>query len=67
MVNVMAADAVLDPSPGGHEADDPLDAWLLALADASGADWLVTGEARWPRGCAIWPSAASATGRQQPQ
>ena len=46
MVNALAADALPDPPPGGHEADDPHDAWLLALAEASGADWLVTGDRR---------------------
>ena len=46
MVNALAADALPDPPLGGHEADDPDDAWLLALAEASGADWLVTGDRR---------------------
>jgi uncharacterized protein len=46
MVNALAAGALPDPPPGGHEADDPDDAWLLALAEASGADWLVTGDRR---------------------
>lgn len=30
--------------PSAHEAEDPNDAWLLALAEASDADWLVTGD-----------------------
>ena len=54
MVNALAADALPDPPPGGHEADNPDDTWLLALAEASGADWLVTGDRRsglLPRGC----------------
>lgn len=46
MVNALAAGALSDPPPGGHEANDPHDAWLLALAEASGADWLVTGDRR---------------------
>lgn len=32
--------------PDGYEAADPDDAWLLALADAGRADWLVTGDKR---------------------
>ena len=46
MVNAMAAGALPDPPPGAHEADDPHDAWLLALAEAARADWLVTGDRR---------------------
>jgi hypothetical protein len=46
VVNAMAADALPDPPLGGHETDDPDDAWLLALAEASEADWLVTGDRR---------------------
>lgn len=46
MVNALAADALPDPPLGGHEADDPNDAWLLALAEASEVDWLVTGDRR---------------------
>jgi putative PIN family toxin of toxin-antitoxin system len=46
MVNALAVEAVPDPPLGEHEADDPNDAWLLALTEASGADWLVTGDRR---------------------
>jgi len=46
MVNALAANAVPDPSLGEHQADDPDDAWLLALAEMYGADWLVTGDRR---------------------
>lgn len=46
MVNALRAAALPDPPPGGHEADDPDDAWLLALADRAQADWLVTGDRR---------------------
>lgn len=44
MVNVLAASTWPEPALDGHEADDPDDAWLLALAAASDADWLVTGD-----------------------
>ena len=40
------APSVLDRLPDLHEAADPFDAWLLALADTSGADYLVTGDKR---------------------
>jgi putative PIN family toxin of toxin-antitoxin system len=46
MVNAMAADAVPNPPRGEHEVNDPDDAWLLALAQSSEADWLVTGDRR---------------------
>lgn len=46
MVNALAVDAVPDPPLRGHQADDPDDVWLLALAEVSGADWLVTGDRR---------------------
>ena len=46
MVNALAASAVPDPPPRGHEADDPDDAWLLTLADTAEANWLVTGDRR---------------------
>jgi hypothetical protein len=46
MLNAMAADAAPDPPLHAHEADDPNDTWLLALAEAVGADWLVTGDRR---------------------
>jgi len=44
MVNAMVAEAVPDPPLLGHEAADPQDAWLLALAEAANVDWLVTGD-----------------------
>lgn len=46
MVNNMQRTAVIDPLPEGYEAADPADAWLLALADASQANYLVTGDKR---------------------
>lgn len=47
MVDALRGAATPDPPLGpGHQADDPDDAWLLALAEASGADWLVTGDWR---------------------
>jgi putative PIN family toxin of toxin-antitoxin system len=46
MVNALGASAVPDPPLAGHEADDPGDAWLFALAKAFNADWLVTGDRR---------------------
>lgn len=46
MVNALAGSVLPDPPLGEHEADDPDDAWLLALAEASGAEWLVTGDRR---------------------
>jgi hypothetical protein len=57
-VNALAADALPDPPPGGHEADDPDDTWLLALAEASGADWLVTGDRR----SGLLPRGGASTG-----
>ena len=38
--------APVDRLPDGYEAADPHDAWLLALADVAGADYLVTGDKR---------------------
>jgi len=46
MINALAVNALPDPSPGKHEAADPQDSWLLALAEVSEADWLVTGDRR---------------------
>ncbi len=37
---------MVDQLPGGYETDDPDDAWLLALADAASADFLITGDRR---------------------
>lgn len=48
VVNALRADALPDPPdrPRAEVVHDPDDAWLLALAEASGADWLVTGDRR---------------------
>jgi uncharacterized protein len=46
VVNALAAGALPDPPPRGHEADDPDDARLPAPAEASGADRPVTGDRR---------------------
>jgi uncharacterized protein len=46
LVNALAASARPDPPLGDHEADDPNDAWLLALAETARAEWLVTGDRR---------------------
>jgi len=46
MVNALHAAAWPDPPAGRHEAADPDDAWLLALAEAAAADWRVTGDRR---------------------
>lgn len=45
MVNRIRALAVMyDPLPKVERSSDPDDDWLLALAEASGADYLVTGD-----------------------
>ncbi len=46
MLNNLQGATVLDRLPGGYEAADPQDAWLLALADTTHADYLVTGDKR---------------------
>ena len=46
MLNDLQGAVVLRRLPAGFEADDPLDAWLLALASAATADYLVTGDRR---------------------
>ena len=46
MVNALAPLAHPDPPAGTYELADPHDAWLLALADVAGADWLITGDRR---------------------
>ncbi len=46
MLNNLQGATVLDRLPGGYEATAPRDAWLLALADAAHADYLVTGDKR---------------------
>jgi putative PIN family toxin of toxin-antitoxin system len=42
MLNNLREAVIVDRLPGGYEADDPHDAWLLALADTAHADYLVT-------------------------
>jgi putative PIN family toxin of toxin-antitoxin system len=46
MLNNLQGATVLDRLPEGYEAADPHDAWLLALADAARAHYLVTGDKR---------------------
>lgn len=46
MLNNLQGAIVLDRVPDEYEAADPDDAWLLALAVAAGADYLVTGDKR---------------------
>ena len=46
MLNNLQGATILDRLPGGYEAVDPDDAWLLALADTARADYLVTGDKR---------------------
>ena len=46
MLNYMQKATVIDSLPDGYEAADPNDAWLLALADQSQANYLVTGDKR---------------------
>jgi len=46
MLNNLQKATVIDSLPDGHEAADPNDAWLLALADKSQAHYLVTGDKR---------------------
>jgi putative PIN family toxin of toxin-antitoxin system len=46
MLNNLQRSTVLAQLPGGYEAADPNDAWLLALADGGDADFLVTGDKR---------------------
>lgn len=45
-LNIMAGYAFEDGIPRKHTCDDPDDAYLLDLTDASGADFLVTGDHR---------------------
>ena len=44
MVNNLQSSVVLDHLSGRYETADPHDDWLLALADAAKADFLVTGD-----------------------
>jgi hypothetical protein len=46
MLNNLHRAIRIDRLPDGYEAVDPDDAWLLALADAGRADYLVTGDKR---------------------
>lgn len=46
MINNLQRALVLEQLPRGFEADDPNDAFLLAMADAGKADYLVTGDRR---------------------
>ena len=46
MLNNLQGATMLERLPGGYEAADPDDAWLLALADAAHVDHLVTGDKR---------------------
>jgi len=46
MINNLQRALVLEKLPRHFEADDPDDAFLLAMADASKADYLVTGDRR---------------------
>lgn len=44
MINLLHGAIVVDNVPDIHEATDPNDSWLLALADTAQADSLVTGD-----------------------
>ena len=44
MVNDLQGALLMDGLPRHHEAADPHDTWLLDLADAARADYLVTGD-----------------------
>lgn len=44
MLNNMQKSIVISHLPAGYEANDPNDAWLLALADISTSHYLVTGD-----------------------
>lgn len=46
MVNNLQRAKVLGTLPGGIEADDPFDAFLLGMAIAGEADYLITGDHR---------------------
>ncbi|MGH7105978.1 MAG: putative toxin-antitoxin system toxin component, PIN family [Acetobacteraceae bacterium] len=46
LLNNLQGATILGRLPGGYEAADPLDAWLLALAETAHADYLVTGDRR---------------------
>lgn len=44
MINILQESRVIHPLRRKHQAADPTDAFLLDLAEASGADYLVTGD-----------------------
>lgn len=44
LLNNLQQATIIDRLPGGYEANDPHDAWLLALADTAQTDYLVTGD-----------------------
>ena len=46
MVNHLKRAVIMDELSDDHESEDPGDSWLLALAEASQADYLVTGDKR---------------------
>ena len=46
MLNNLHGATIIDRLPGGYEAADPNDAWLLALAEVGRADYLATGDKR---------------------
>ncbi len=46
LLNHLQRATIVDWLPGGYEATDPHDAWLLALAKTAHADYLVTGDKR---------------------
>jgi putative PIN family toxin of toxin-antitoxin system len=46
MMNILQQSRVVHPLPRRHTAEDPTDAFLLDLAEVSGADYLVTGDKR---------------------
>jgi putative PIN family toxin of toxin-antitoxin system len=46
MINNLQRALVLEALPNGFETDDPDDAFLLAMAQAGEADYLVTGDRR---------------------
>lgn len=46
MLNNLQGAVIFETLPAGYEANDPDDAWLLALAETAQADYLVTGDKR---------------------
>ncbi len=46
MLNNLRGTTIIDPLRIEHEAADPDDAWLLALAEQGQADFLITGDKR---------------------